>query len=84
MFCVSSEKSQQRVHVRQAASLLSRRVGDVWWDPDRLDEDSRDYLCLLAGLFETVLRGADAVHFRVLMKLFMKVRGSSFAGTPSL
>ncbi|XP_019507348.1 PREDICTED: HEAT repeat-containing protein 1 [Hipposideros armiger] len=46
--------------------------GDVWWDPDRLEEDSRDYLRLLIGLFEILLTGADAVHFRVLMKLFIK------------
>lgn len=75
--------SSASTYVRRRLSCHVR-VGDVWWDPDWLDEDSRDYLCLLAGLFETVLRGADAVHFRVLMKLFIKVRGSSFAGTPSL
>ncbi|XP_032464227.1 HEAT repeat-containing protein 1 isoform X3 [Phocoena sinus] len=46
---------------------------DTWWNPEQLKEDSRDYLCLLIGLFELVLSGADTVHFRVLMKLFMKV-----------
>ncbi|XP_037024057.2 HEAT repeat-containing protein 1 [Artibeus jamaicensis] len=46
---------------------------DVWWNPDRLEADSRDYLRLLIGLFETILRGADSTHFRVLMKLFLKV-----------
>ncbi|KAB0395895.1 hypothetical protein E2I00_011019 [Balaenoptera physalus] len=46
---------------------------DTWWNPEQLNEDSRDYLCLLMGLFEMVLSGADTVHFRVLMKLFMKV-----------
>ncbi|XP_040092233.1 HEAT repeat-containing protein 1-like isoform X1 [Oryx dammah] len=46
---------------------------DTWWNPEQLQEDSRDYLGLLIGLFETVLSGADAVHFRVLMKLFIKV-----------
>uniref|UniRef100_A0A8C0DRX7 HEAT repeat-containing protein 1 n=1 Tax=Balaenoptera musculus TaxID=9771 RepID=A0A8C0DRX7_BALMU len=46
---------------------------DTWWNPEQLNEDSRDYLCLLIGLFEMVLTGADTVHFRVLMKLFMKV-----------
>ncbi|XP_024417434.2 HEAT repeat-containing protein 1 [Desmodus rotundus] len=45
----------------------------VWWNPDQLEADSRDYLRLLIGLFETVLRGADSTHFRVLMKLFLKV-----------
>ncbi|KAL0609241.1 HEAT repeat-containing protein 1 [Plecturocebus cupreus] len=47
--------------------------GDIWWNPEQLKEDSRDYLHLLIGLFEMMLRGADAVHFRVLMKLFIKV-----------
>uniref|UniRef100_A0A8C6E6N7 HEAT repeat-containing protein 1 n=1 Tax=Moschus moschiferus TaxID=68415 RepID=A0A8C6E6N7_MOSMO len=46
---------------------------DTWWNPEQLQEDSRDYLRLLIGLFEMVLSGADAVHFRVLMKLFIKV-----------
>ncbi|XP_065749837.1 HEAT repeat-containing protein 1 [Phocoena phocoena] len=46
---------------------------DTWWNPEQLKEDSRDYLCLLIGLFELVLSGADTVHFQVLMKLFMKV-----------
>ncbi|XP_007527955.1 HEAT repeat-containing protein 1 isoform X2 [Erinaceus europaeus] len=46
---------------------------DVWWNPEQLKEDSRDYLCLLIGLFETILCGADAIHFRILMKLFIQV-----------
>lgn len=61
---------------------LSRhvRVDGVWWDPEPLEEDGRDYLRLLIGLFEVVLSGADTVHFRVLMELFIKVRGSSLSG----
>lgn len=55
-------------------------VDDVWWDPEQLQEDSRAYLRLLIGLFEMILAGADATHFRVLMKLFIKVRSSSFSG----
>ncbi|XP_011791130.1 PREDICTED: HEAT repeat-containing protein 1 [Colobus angolensis palliatus] len=51
----------------------SFRKGDIWWNPEQLKEDSRDYLHLLIGLFEMMLNGADAVHFRVLMKLFIKV-----------
>ncbi|XP_031992195.1 HEAT repeat-containing protein 1 isoform X1 [Hylobates moloch] len=47
--------------------------GDMWWNPEQLKEDSRDYLHLLTGLFEMMLNGANAVHFRVLMKLFIKV-----------
>ncbi|KAK2499157.1 hypothetical protein MC885_011626 [Smutsia gigantea] len=46
---------------------------DIWWNPAQLQEDSRSYLQLLIGLFEMVLSGADAVHFRILMKLFIKV-----------
>uniref|UniRef100_A0A673TNR9 HEAT repeat-containing protein 1 n=1 Tax=Suricata suricatta TaxID=37032 RepID=A0A673TNR9_SURSU len=46
---------------------------NVWWNPEQLREDSRAYLCLLIGLFEMILAGADAIHFRVLMKLFIKV-----------
>nr|XP_036863196.1 HEAT repeat-containing protein 1 isoform X3 [Manis javanica] len=46
---------------------------DIWWNPAQLQEDSRNYLQLLIGLFEIVLNGADAIHFRILMKLFTKV-----------
>lgn len=68
------------VDVSRACLPRHGRVGDMWWGPERLEEDSRDYLRLLIGLFETLLTGADAVHFRALMKLFIKVRGSSFSG----
>ncbi|XP_042638956.1 HEAT repeat-containing protein 1 [Orycteropus afer afer] len=46
---------------------------DRWWNPEQMKEDSRHYLHLLIALFEIILIGADAVHFRVLLKLFMKV-----------
>ncbi|XP_036775218.2 HEAT repeat-containing protein 1 isoform X2 [Manis pentadactyla] len=46
---------------------------DIWWNPAQLQEDSRNYLQLLIGLFEMVLNRADAIHFRILMKLFTKV-----------
>ncbi|ELW68114.1 HEAT repeat-containing protein 1, partial [Tupaia chinensis] len=45
----------------------------VWWNPERLREDSREYLCLLVRLFELILGGTGAVHFRVLMRLFRQV-----------
>ncbi|XP_047680600.1 HEAT repeat-containing protein 1 isoform X2 [Prionailurus viverrinus] len=59
------------IHALKAPKSFPRE--DVWWDPEQLQEDSRAYVCLLIGLFETILTGADAVHFRVLMKLFIKV-----------
>uniref|UniRef100_A0A8C7AYJ7 HEAT repeat-containing protein 1 n=1 Tax=Neovison vison TaxID=452646 RepID=A0A8C7AYJ7_NEOVI len=46
---------------------------DIWWNPEQLKEDSRAYLRLLIGLFEMILSGTDATHFRLLMKLFIKV-----------
>ncbi|XP_008571640.1 PREDICTED: HEAT repeat-containing protein 1 [Galeopterus variegatus] len=46
---------------------------DTWWNPEQLEEDSRDYLRLLIGVFELILGGVDTVHFKVLMKLFIKV-----------
>uniref|UniRef100_A0A8C8XKJ4 HEAT repeat-containing protein 1 n=1 Tax=Panthera leo TaxID=9689 RepID=A0A8C8XKJ4_PANLE len=59
------------IHALKAPKSFPRE--DVWWDPEQLREDSRAYVRLLIGLFETILTGADAVHFRVLMKLFIKV-----------
>lgn len=46
---------------------------DIWWNPEQLEEDSRHYLCLLIGLFDMILGGANAIHFRILMKLLIKV-----------
>ncbi|XP_003410958.1 HEAT repeat-containing protein 1 isoform X1 [Loxodonta africana] len=46
---------------------------DRWWNPEQLKGDSRDCLHLLIELFETILAGTDAVHFRVLMNLSIKV-----------
>ncbi|KAF0870433.1 HEAT repeat-containing protein 1 [Crocuta crocuta] len=59
------------VHALKAPKSFPK--DDVWWDPEQLQEDSRAYLRLLIGLFEMILAGADATHFRVLMKLFIKV-----------
>ncbi|XP_014384762.1 PREDICTED: HEAT repeat-containing protein 1 [Myotis brandtii] len=59
------------IHALKAPKSFPK--GGVWWNPDRLEEDGRDYLRLLVGLFEIILSGADSTHFRVLMKLFMKV-----------
>ncbi|XP_023604331.1 HEAT repeat-containing protein 1 isoform X4 [Myotis lucifugus] len=59
------------IHALKAPKSFPK--GGVWWNPDRLEEDGRDYLRLLVGLFEIMLSGADSTHFRVLMKLFMKV-----------
>ncbi|XP_051849505.1 HEAT repeat-containing protein 1 [Antechinus flavipes] len=46
---------------------------DKWWNPEHMKEDSRDYLHLLIQIFEVIIAGADALCFRVLMKLFLKV-----------
>ncbi|XP_004712243.1 HEAT repeat-containing protein 1 [Echinops telfairi] len=46
---------------------------DRWWNLHHLKDDSRDYLHILIELFELILAGADAIHFRVLLKLFIKV-----------
>uniref|UniRef100_A0A3Q1MF36 HEAT repeat-containing protein 1 n=1 Tax=Bos taurus TaxID=9913 RepID=A0A3Q1MF36_BOVIN len=84
---VKQLKTAQRIAVEDSVLLLfslknfihtlkapkSFPKDDTWWNPEQLQEDSRDYLRLLIGLFETVLSGADAIHFRVLMKLFIKV-----------
>lgn len=45
----------------------------TWWNPEQLDDDSRCYLHLLIGVFELLLEFSDAMHFRVLMSLIMKV-----------
>ncbi|ELK32119.1 HEAT repeat-containing protein 1 [Myotis davidii] len=59
------------IHALKAPKSFPK--GGVWWNPDHLEEDGRDYLRLLIGLFEIILGGADSTHFRVLMKVFMKV-----------
>ncbi|XP_004620418.2 HEAT repeat-containing protein 1 [Sorex araneus] len=59
------------VHALKAPKSFPK--DDRWWNPERLAEDSRDYLHLLIGLFEVILDGAEASHFRLLMKVFIKV-----------
>uniref|UniRef100_A0A8C8SDC1 HEAT repeat-containing protein 1 n=1 Tax=Pelusios castaneus TaxID=367368 RepID=A0A8C8SDC1_9SAUR len=50
---------------------------ETWWNPESLNENSRDYLHLLLGLFDIIVcrasEGHDALHFRALMSLFFKV-----------
>ena len=86
VFFVLYEKFPGCIHISLCAISHSLRVpiDDTWWNPEQLQEDSRDYLRLLIGLFETVLSGADAIHFRVLMKLFVKVPGHLFQTYSSL
>uniref|UniRef100_A0A8C0LR43 HEAT repeat-containing protein 1 n=1 Tax=Canis lupus dingo TaxID=286419 RepID=A0A8C0LR43_CANLU len=69
------KSSHQCVYISLCfVSLFLRvHVDDIWWNPEQLEEDSRAYLRLLIGLFEMILSGADAIHFRVMMKLFIKV-----------
>ncbi|XP_055969563.1 HEAT repeat-containing protein 1 [Sorex fumeus] len=59
------------VHALKAPKSFPK--DDRWWNPEQLAEDSRDYLHLLIGLFEMILDGAEATHFRLLMKVFIKV-----------
>ncbi|XP_055459894.1 HEAT repeat-containing protein 1 [Psammomys obesus] len=54
-------------------SPKSFSTGATWWNPEQLDEDSRHYLHLLIGIFEMLLEVSEAMHFRVLMRLIMKV-----------
>ncbi|XP_074079057.1 HEAT repeat-containing protein 1 isoform X2 [Macrotis lagotis] len=46
---------------------------DKWWNPEHMKEDSRDYLHLLIQIFEIIVASADALHFKILMRLFLKV-----------
>ncbi|ETE69404.1 HEAT repeat-containing protein 1, partial [Ophiophagus hannah] len=50
---------------------------EVWWNPETLNADSKDYLHLLLGLFDIVVRGASegfcAGHFRAMMRLLFEV-----------
>lgn len=58
--------------------------GAMWWNPEQLDEDSRHYLHLLIGIFEMLLEVSDAMHFRVLIRLIMKVLGSLLTGISAI
>ncbi|NWX89570.1 HEAT1 protein, partial [Nothoprocta pentlandii] len=56
---------------------LSFSKDETWWNPESLNQDSQDYLHLLVGLFDLLVRGAsegsNAVQFRALMNLLLKV-----------
>ncbi|XP_030304092.1 HEAT repeat-containing protein 1 [Calypte anna] len=50
---------------------------ETWWNPESLNQDGQDYLHLLLGLFDLLVCGAsegsNAVQYRALMNLFLKV-----------
>ncbi|XP_009462141.1 PREDICTED: HEAT repeat-containing protein 1 [Nipponia nippon] len=50
---------------------------EAWWNPESVNQDSQDYLHLLLGLFDLLVCGAsegsDAVQYRALMNLLLKV-----------
>ncbi|NWV62750.1 HEAT1 protein, partial [Malurus elegans] len=58
-------------------SPLSFSKEESWWNPESLNQDSQDYLHLLLGLFDLLVSGAsegsNAVQYRALMNLLLKV-----------
>ncbi|NXW62664.1 HEAT1 protein, partial [Eurystomus gularis] len=56
---------------------LSFSKEEAWWNPEYLNQDSQDYLHLLLGLFDLLVCGAsegsNAVQYRALMNLLLKV-----------
>ncbi|XP_069656780.1 HEAT repeat-containing protein 1 isoform X1 [Haliaeetus albicilla] len=56
---------------------LSFSKEETWWNPESLNQDSQDYLHLLLGLFDLLVCGAsegsNAVQYRALMNLLLKV-----------
>ncbi|NXJ78102.1 HEAT1 protein, partial [Trogon melanurus] len=56
---------------------LSVSKEKTWWNPESLNQDSQDYMHLLLGLFDLLVCGAsegsDAVQYRALMNLLLKV-----------
>nr|XP_032630936.1 HEAT repeat-containing protein 1 [Chelonoidis abingdonii] len=50
---------------------------ETWWNPENLNEQSREYLHLLLWLFDLIVsgasEGADALQFRALLSLLFKV-----------
>ncbi|NXY67516.1 HEAT1 protein, partial [Glareola pratincola] len=56
---------------------LSFSKEETWWNPESLNQDSQDYLHILLGLFDLLVCGAsegsNAVQYRALMNLLLKV-----------
>ncbi|XP_068011135.1 HEAT repeat-containing protein 1 [Melanerpes formicivorus] len=56
---------------------LSFSKEETWWNPESLNQDSKDYLHLLLGLFDLLVCGAsegsNATQYRALMNLLLKV-----------
>ncbi|KAF4800678.1 hypothetical protein TURU_041932 [Turdus rufiventris] len=56
---------------------LSFSKEESWWNPESLNQGSRDYLHLVLGLFDLLVSGAsegsDALQYRALMNLLFKV-----------
>ncbi|NXL34072.1 HEAT1 protein, partial [Glaucidium brasilianum] len=58
-------------------SPLSFSKEETWWNPESLNQEKQDYLHLLLGLFDLLVCGAsegsNAVQYRALMNLLLKV-----------
>uniref|UniRef100_H0ZJJ1 HEAT repeat-containing protein 1 n=1 Tax=Taeniopygia guttata TaxID=59729 RepID=H0ZJJ1_TAEGU len=56
---------------------LSFSKEEPWWNPESLNQDRKDYLHLLLGLFDLLVSGAsegsDTLQYRALMNLLFKV-----------
>ncbi|XP_054251162.1 HEAT repeat-containing protein 1 [Indicator indicator] len=56
---------------------LSFSKEETWWNPESLNQDSKDYLHLLLGLFDLLVCGAsegsNSTQYRALMNLLLKV-----------
>uniref|UniRef100_A0A8C8EF86 HEAT repeat-containing protein 1 n=1 Tax=Otus sunia TaxID=257818 RepID=A0A8C8EF86_9STRI len=56
---------------------LSFSKEETWWNPESLNQENQDYLHLLLGLFDLLVCGAsegsNAVQYRALMNLLLKV-----------
>ncbi|NWX68648.1 HEAT1 protein, partial [Alca torda] len=56
---------------------LSFSKEETWWNPESLNQDSQDYLHILLGLFDLLVcrasEGSNAVQYRALMNLLLKV-----------
>nr|XP_021382758.1 HEAT repeat-containing protein 1 [Lonchura striata domestica]XP_021382759.1 HEAT repeat-containing protein 1 [Lonchura striata domestica] len=66
-----------KIFINGLKSPLSFSKEESWWNPESLNQDRKDYLHLLLGLFDLLVSGAsegsNALQYRALMNLLFKV-----------
>lgn len=73
-----SDNCAIRISLQRVLNLCFFLLGEMWWNPEKLDTNTCCYLGLICRLFSVIISGAGegptSGCFRELMKLLVRVR----------